>query len=476
MILECSICGMQIETECELEEGQRVHCPFCKGKFSYHKPAPAPAVPSACMNSSTSINEPHRPITVRRSQRYTSGIIWAAGIMAVLAIVGLFLFLANSTASEDLSNAHAEYREQDYPKQEPPVDEITVQTEQQPEETRNQDAAEEERKNAVAGLQKYLEREGEFLNGIVAESDAAIKMIKDDQKKVSDTLAEIEAANARLEAIAKTNGWKRYGRAERVMMILKHPVMNELAAKYLGEDFSALRAECRSRVKTLLEMQRDTSLRLKANRDKYFRAQSGIDDDVEAKTEAAGKMTTSANKELETRLAELEGQRDVKTARLLQLKKRSSKAHVVGNEINALQDEIIALEKEIAHVKEVVNVSRANLSHVAATVAETTARRRGDSALSARQDDDNAVHSDMAHARSVFSLAVNYEGRSLDAVRGAMRSKVDVLFMRRQDAKQRLDYIHHASANIDMMSKEEVETLKRKIVARLGEEILNAGK
>ena len=127
-------------------------------------------------------------------------------------------------------------------------------------------------------------------------------------------------------------------------------------------------------------------------------------------------------------------------------------------------------------MREVVNVSRANISHIAATVAETTARRRGDSALSARQDDDNAVHSEMAHVRSVFGLAVNYEGRSLDALRGAMRSKVEVLSTRRQDAKRRLDYIHHASANMDMMSKEDMEMLKRKIAARLGDEILEVSK
>ena len=81
----------------------------------------------------------------------------------------------------------------------------------------------------------------------------------------------------------------------------------------------------------------------------------------------------------------------------------------------------------------------------------------------------------MAHVRSVFSLAVTYEGRSLDAVRGAMRSRADILMVRRRDACRKLDYVHHAEVNIDMMSKEEVESVKKRIVARLGEEILNVG-
>lgn len=338
------------------------------------------------------------------------------------------------------------------------------------------EAAESERKSAVAVLREYLDRERNILTNAVGECDVALAEIERDRKRMSDVLSEIEVANARLDAQAKTNGWKRYERAERVMMILKHPVINELAARYLGEDFSAMKAECRSRVKALLEMQKETAARLAANKEKYFRAREGIEDEVEAKAESAGKLTTAANKELEVRLADLESRRDGLAEKLLHLRKRSSKPHAVVNEINTIQDEIISLEKEIARVKEVVAVSRANISHVAATVAETSARRRGDSALSARQDDDNAVHSDMAHVRSVFGLAVAFEGRSLDAMRGVMRSRADLLLVRRRDAIRKLDNVHHAGANIDMMSKEEVESVKRRIVASLSEEILNLGK
>ena len=35
MIINCGICGRQIEISAELEEGQHVSCPFCNGKFSY---------------------------------------------------------------------------------------------------------------------------------------------------------------------------------------------------------------------------------------------------------------------------------------------------------------------------------------------------------------------------------------------------------------------------------------------------------
>ena len=123
-----------------------------------------------------------------------------------------------------------------------------------------------------------------------------------------------------------------------------------------------------------------------------------------------------------------------------------------------------------------VAVSRANVAHIAATVAETGARRRGDNALSTRQDDDNAVHAEMAHERTVFNLAVAYEGRSLDAIRASMRSRSDVLSARMTDAQRKLDTIHHASANVDMMNAAQVELLKSRIAATMAEKILEAGR
>lgn len=68
------------------------------------------------------------------------------------------------------------------------------------------------------------------------------------------------------------------------------------------------------------------------------------------------------------------------------------------------------LDKEISRVGEIVAVSRGNVAHLAATVAETAARRKGDAAISVRQDEDNAVHAEMAHVRTVFNLAAEFEG------------------------------------------------------------------
>lgn len=343
-------------------------------------------------------------------------------------------------------------------------------------EQRERVAAENSRIAAVRNLREYLEREENLLKETVSESIRENDEILNDRKKLSLVLSDLDRENALLAERARTNGWKRYEKAERVMMILKHPVMNELAIKYLGEDFSAMKAECRSQIKTILAMQSETARRLAKNRAKYNKAQAGIDEDVDKKTGEARTMTLDSNKDLEKRLTDLVMKRDNRAGMLLQLKKKGTKSKSVLAEISAIQDELVALEKEIGRVKEVVAVSRANVAHIAATVAETGARRRGDNALSTRQDDDNAVHAEMAHERTVFNLAVAYEGRSLDAIRASMRSRSDVLSARMTDAQRKLDTIHHASANVDIMNSAQVESLKSRIAATIAEKILEAGR
>ena len=338
-------------------------------------------------------------------------------------------------------------------------------------ERREAETQQVEKRRALGNLKDYLEREESLLKKTAAESEVAAREILSDQKRLSDVLLELEAENARRSEHARTNGWKRYDKAERVMMILKNPVMNELALRYLGEDFSAMRAECSSQIKTVLTMQEETSRRLAENRQKYARAVEGIDDEVDKKTAEAQEKTLAANKDLEKRLSNLEVKRCEKLLAIAALNKKL-KAPAIQDEINALNAEVQTLNKEIDRVKEVVAVSRANIAHLSATMAETGARRRGDTAVSTRQDEDNAVHADMAHERSVFNLAASYEGRSLDRIRSSMRSCTDMLNVRIADAQGKLEYIHNVSANADMMSGDQLEGLRKKIAAKLEEKVL----
>ena len=137
-----------------------------------------------------------------------------------------------------------------------------------------------------------------------------------------------------------------------------------------------------------------------------------------------------------------------------------------------MEKEVDELNREISKLEEIVALSRANLAHVDATSTETSARRKYDAAISTRQDDDNAVHSDMAHERTIFNTAMEYENRSLDRIRAEMKSRIDILNMRAFDAQKNLDYISDMTKSADFMSAKELEKLRSDIAKRLTEKVL----
>ena len=341
-------------------------------------------------------------------------------------------------------------------------------------ETADVAAKPDERQRSQDAFLAYMGREKKLLSDSIRESSGAYDEILRDQKRLAETMIRLETENARRSEIAATNGWKRYDKAEMVMIVLKDADMNVLALKYLGEDFTALRAECRGRIKSVLEMQSKTERRLALNRAKYRNRLEGIEDDVDRKTTKAQEITVSANKDLEKRLSELESQRAKRQEILERLKKKENRTKAVVEEINALQGEVSVLDKEISRVGEIVAVSRANVAHIAATAAETLARRKADAALGARQEDDNAVHADMAHERSVLDLAMTYEGRSLDRLCAAIRSRKDTLFVRMTDAQRKFDMLEQSLVNADLLSPEQMDAMKTTLSEKLKTKILDA--
>ena len=333
--------------------------------------------------------------------------------------------------------------------------------------------ADGEREKALDSFRAFLSREKDVVEGTLKETTAAFDEILNDQKRLSEALIRLEAENDKRAKAAVTNGWIRFDKAEMVMMILKDKDINDLSIKYLGEDLSALRTECRGKIKAALDMQSATSKMLAENRARYRKQLEGIEEDVDRKTSTAQEITMQANKDLEARLMEVEKARDKKVLQLKRLKAINRKSQWIVNEERAVQEEVYKLEKEISRVKEVVAVSRGNVAHLAATAAETLARRRGDAALSSRQDDDNAVHSEMAHVRTIFNLATEYENRSLDKISASMRARKDILSTRAADAQRKLDFVLQSSANADLMQPEELENLRKRIASRIGEKVLD---
>lgn len=347
-----------------------------------------------------------------------------------------------------------------------------TQLEKENERKRKEAEAEELAKDKAMGiLRAYLDKEEKSLKDIIEESHIQIALIEEDQLLLSNVLQELDVENEQKAEAARKRKKVRYDKAERVLSILGSEKMNQLAQKYLGEDFSAMKAEYKSRVETIIKMHRETAKRLKANRDKFNKAVAGIDDEVDKKNATAQTKTSSANAALESRLNGLYKSLQGKKSKLSRLNKGLSSPQT-RKEAQEIEKEVDALNREISKLEEIVALSRANLAHVEATSTETSARRKYDAAISTRQDDDNAVHSDMAHERTIFNTAMEYENRSLDRIRAEMKSRIDILNMRAFDAQKNLDYISDMTKSADFMSAKELEKLRSDIAKRLTEKVL----
>lgn len=274
---------------------------------------------------------------------------------------------------------------------------------------------------------------------------------------------------AREEFIARQIVRQKRGSCQfipRILSLLGSEKINELAKKYTGEDLSAMKVEYKSRVEQIIKMHKETRKRLVNNRKKYDDAVRGIDDDVDAKGAKAKEKISSANADLERTLSELyKKQRSI--MKEIYIARGGLRSPAKMRKAAELESYLSNLNQRIAYVEQVVALSRANIAHVEATAAETSARRKFDSAIAARQEDDNVVHSDMAHERAIFNTALTYEGRSVDRIRNAMQSRIDIMGVRMLDAKKILDYITTVTKNPDLMTAAELEDVRRKIVKKI---------
>jgi len=389
----------------------------------------------------------------------------SAAVVLVLAVI-----VANARTSRRITETEptrevAERRE-----------EIPVSSSEKVQENSQPTCQESDRKRLQEDFAVYLRREREVLEGVVRESTAAYEEIVGDQLKLSKLMGEIDAENSRREMRALTNGWIRFEKPEVVMMVLKDKGLNALAMKYIGEDFSALCNECRGRIKSEMQLHAEHERLLAENRRKYQQKVAGIDDDVEKKNIAARKLRNEANRMFANRINALKTKLSNQESALAEMKASRIKNRTLMDECTVAEAEITGTRNEIAKMEELIASGRASSAHITATEAENMARRRGDSALEARQDDDNAVQVRMDNIRSLFAISVNFEERSLDRVRAAMQSRKETLSVRMADAKARLDVINNASANVDMMDLKQLEEVKRRIGTKIGDSIVGGDK
>ena len=336
------------------------------------------------------------------------------------------------------------------------------------------------KEDAVRMLQKYIAKQEEQLKETIEECKIKIKMIDVDQASLSDELAALEKEEEAKAKDAKRRKVERRGKNDRVDALLSSPTLNRLAQTYTGEDLSAMRAEFRSRMGTMIKIHDDGAQKLADNRKKYREAINQADADVDAKTRAASAKLTAARRDIEQGIPQLESRLKAleEKLRLLEakdLKSKSGGAKLTQWErldLTRYQSQRDIVMEQLASRKSTSGLGGANAAHMEVTMAETSARRKSDAAIVEKEESDVQVLKDMSFEGDVFNLAVSYENRSLDRVRSAIVQARNLMNEKLAVAQRKLAFLSSSSVNMDFLNAEEVEKVRSRIAGRIADDAL----
>lgn len=353
----------------------------------------------------------------------------------------------------------------------------------QDEERRRQEELEEERRrkermealakeDAVALLQRYVNREETRLHDEVEECKLKLQMIEVDKKSLSDELIALESEEDKKAADAKRRKVKRREKNERVDALLSSPTLNRLALTYLGEDLSAMRSHFKSHIGNLSRMSDEKTRRYEENKKKYQQAIKESDDKVNRLTQDAGRQLAEARARLGANSKTLQAKVDRLRADIekLQRKERLTTLNMTEKRnLESWKTQLDIAEAQLTSAMATEGLGAANKSHLDVTVAESAARRTADTALSARMDDDNAVEAEMNREIAIYNAAQQYENSSLNRIRDAMQHQVLALSERMANAEKKLKYLGESVVNIDFLSAADVEALRKKIAEKMSD-------
>ena len=477
---KCPQCGEMVDAD-DSFRGQVAECPYCskgivvprsimvKPTSSQLPPANGNVAPTSqpIQNHATQTNGFERKLAWeaerrRQKQRHEKTLRLITVVMIIVFLAGGLIWwnkikmneLALQRARLAAERAEADRKER-------------IAREEKERVTREE---KEKQDAAVTAFHSYLAREVMRLKESIEETKIACNSIDIDQKELSEELARIEKENARLVALFKKQGRKRYDKAEHVLLVLKSNVLGRLSEKYCGEDLTAIRTKYESEVNAILKIHHESSKRLRENKEKYYAAVKGIDEEVAKKNNSAHSKILAASNEADANLRNLMKKR----ARLTKEEdsiRRGLQGPRTRKRLAEIRIQVDELDRMISMAQVIVSGSKAQESHIDATKTESSARKKFDTALEIRQSNDNDVHSDMQHESNIFHLAERYEQMTLDKLRTAMRSNSELQLAKAAESQKKLEYITRSTVNLDLMKPNEIEDLRRKIVFRLSEGI-----
>ncbi len=334
------------------------------------------------------------------------------------------------------------------------------------------------KEDAVRMLQKYIAKQEEQLRETIEECEIKIKMIDVDQASLSDELVALEKEEDAKTKDAQRRKVKRRDKNDRVDALLASPTINRLAATYIGEDFSAMRAEFRSRMGNMIKIHDDGAKKLADNRKRFKDALTAADAEVDAKARVASEKLAAARRDIEQGVPQLEDRLAALEEKLKKLEEKDLKAMSGGpkltpwerDDLKRYQSQRDVVMEQLSSRKATAGLGGANAAHMEVTMAETSARRKSDIAIVEKEESDVQVLKEISFESDVFNLAVSYENRSLDRVRNAIMlarsqwsDKLDV-------AKKKLEFLSSSSGNMDFLNAEEVERVRKRIAGRIADD------
>lgn len=400
--------------------------------------------------------------------------IW---LIAGICVLGAWMFLitTGNAKKERAEQLRRQNEERIYRDMERQAEDERRRAEREDERIRKERAAAVAKEDAVRMFLRYIEKEEDRLKELIEESKLVQESITIDQQSLSDELVILGQQNEAESDASKSRGQKRRDEVEYVKRLLRSPVLNRLAETYLGEDLSAMSAEFRNRIETMVGLRSTLTNRREANMRIYEETIASVDGDVnqasrmaqDANNRVANRIKNSA-KEMETRVEKLR-------EKVMKLEQKSSKSPWEEKELKKLQIALEDAEQDLTKYRDVEGLADANKLQDAALLAETKARRRHVTALDKRTRADDAALEDHVHEVGIYNLASRYEERSLDAIRAAMRQRTDMMSLQISKAKKKLAFLKESSTNIDFLNADEIEAMRRRIAKRLSSNIVGEG-
>ena len=327
---------------------------------------------------------------------------------------------------------------------------------------------------AVMMLQRYVSREESNLKDTIEECKLKLQSIDVDQQSLSNELLALEKEEALKAADAQKRKVKRRDANERVEALLRSPTLNRLANSYLGEDLSDDLAKFKSHIGNLTRISDEKTKRYAKNREKYQKTIEANDAEVDRLGREASAKLLEARAKLNANVNVARRRVEDLRGKVAKLEKKASLTTLNRDEkekLRSWREQLHIAEAQLISAETTANLGTANKSHLDLTFAETKARRAGDTALSIRMDDDNAVEAEMNREVDIYNAVKIYETRSLDRIRGAMQRSRTVIAERLSAAEKKLKYLTGAIANLDMLNAEEIEALRKSIAEKLSEDM-----